>query len=122
MEDPRALEPLIAMLKDADSEVRAAADPTVFDITGNGNTPVTATFAIEPFAFGDVGAIQWQISLGQMPAGITLSTTSGQGVAGSTQPIDVTVDPTVGSGNYGFTVTAKAGNYRSRWNGVIVVQ
>jgi hypothetical protein len=64
--------------------------PPVLTIQTDSIGDGSATAALEPFAFGDVGTIRW--TLAAAPKGVTFSAKAGKGRAGDSIPFTITVD------------------------------
>src|SRR5262249_10126825 len=99
----------------------AGADPETQVVTLGGATKVTTTLNIEPFAYGPVGIIGWQIEMGPGP-GMIFSRTKGQGIAGSTQTIDVTVTQDASFGPHIIMIASHAKTWSNVWYATIDVE
>jgi hypothetical protein len=95
-----------------DIQASTVTDPNGMDITAK----------IEPYAYGDVGAIKWTLE-GQPGTGIKVSPTSGTANAGDTIGMTVHIDSTAMSGTYPillFVQAAKGGH--NLWTSSITIQ
>jgi hypothetical protein len=99
--------------------------PSQFTVATNAQGTGSATLNLEPFAFGPVGPMKWQllVDLGQNAPGIHVSQMSGSSTAGATVPLSVSVTADAQPGQYPFSVlvTAKSG-WESQWFGTLTIQ
>ena len=87
------------------------------DDTGAG----TASAEVEPFAYGDVGAIKWTVYA--QITGVIFSTLKGSSMAGDTIPLTVTVTPAATLGTYPIEIYAVAKSGRANlWYSSITIQ
>jgi hypothetical protein len=87
---------------------------------GNANS-IDVELDIQPFAETQVGSISWQILMGPGP-GFLFSTKKGEGVAGSTQPIMITVTQDAAFGPHLLELEARNKAYTNYYFGVIDVE
>ncbi len=90
-------------------------------VTLNGAPKVDVELDVEPFAYGPVGIISWQIVYGPGP-GVLFSHTKGQGGAGSTQPITVTVTTDADIGPHVVMISSHAKTWNNVWYTTIDVE
>jgi hypothetical protein len=83
-----------------------AVDPTVITITTDKQGRGSQAIRFEPYSFGDVGMIHWQLTAG-IP-GVSITPGKGGGPAGSTFPGLITVTPQAQQGSYVFALTAQS--------------
>jgi hypothetical protein len=96
-----------------------ALDPS--DISMNATDSITVN--IEPYAFGDVGAITWHVQ-GLYGAGVSVSPKSGTNVAGDTIPVTITSTnaPSTGGQPIPLYISAKdAAGHRNQWIATLTV-
>jgi hypothetical protein len=76
---------------------------------------------IEPYAFGEVGSLTWQLE-GQPGAGIKVSPTQGTGAPGDTFALMVTVSASAQTGTYPLSLIVKSsqGGYNEWWSSITV--
>ncbi len=75
--------------------------------------PQTLQAWMEPFAYGDVGIIRWQVLFGG--DGIHASPSSGIAQAGDTIPLRITVDDPSKANVYEVDVESQSANAGSSW-------
>jgi hypothetical protein len=95
------------------ADIQASVDPS-------GDTMVIGQF--EPYAFGDVGLIKWQLQA-TIANGITITPEKGTAMAGDTIQFTITIGKNTQSGTYPidlYTQSAKAGH--NQWISTITVQ
>jgi hypothetical protein len=100
-----------------------AVDPTdvmVTAPTGTKTSDFTAKF--EPYAFGDVGEIKWQIE-GQPIPGVNITPQSGSAMPGDTILMKLHLDSSASSGSYPIIMltTAQKGG-QNLWTSTVTVQ
>src|SRR5581483_3380435 len=97
-------------------------EPADWQVTHDPSMTVTAFAKIEPYAFGDVGIIKWQLE--QQPgSGVKITPSSGQAMAGDTIPLQVTVSPTARQRTLPIAIyaqSAKGGT--NQWFSTITIQ
>jgi len=98
-----------------------AVDPTEIMVSAPASSSVTTHAKIEPYAFGDVGTIQWSLE-GQPGTGITITPDTGMANAGDTIMMNVQVDSTAQPGTYPivfYAQSAKGG--KNLWTSSITI-
>lgn len=99
--------------------------PSQLAVTTDAHGAGTTTLALEPFAYGPVGPMKWQllVNLGLDAPGIHVSPMSGSSTAGATVPLQVSVTADAQPGQYPFSVlvTAKSG-WESQWFGTLTIE
>jgi hypothetical protein len=83
-----------------------ATSPTTFDIVHSTTDTVTAQGEFQPFAFGDVGEIKWQVY--PLGTGVTVSPSKGTAMAGDTIGFTISVTPKAQTGGYMFLIYAQS--------------
>ena len=103
-----------------------AVNPTDIDVTPDTSNPdgtdVDAVF--EPYAFGDVGVIKWQLE-GPPGPGITVTPSKGSGMAGQSIPFKIHIASTVRGNGQSFPIylaTSSAKGGSNQWVSSITIE
>jgi hypothetical protein len=100
-----------------------AVNPTDINVTlDNSATGTDVQAVFEPFAFGDVGVIKWQLQ-GPPGAGITVTPSKGSGLAGQSIPFTIHIASTVRSSVYPiYLATSSAKGGSNQWVSALTIQ